>query len=62
MLCRVEIEAQYASIKHRVFLTPFVSHSNGLANLGSSRASIEPNFHKEFNFLGFVRYLSARIE
>ena len=44
------------------FLTPFVFHSNSLANWGSSRASIEAKFHKDFNFLGFVRYFSARIE
>ena len=44
------------------FLTPFVFHSNSLANQGSSRASIEVKFHKEFNFLGFVCYFSARIE
>ena len=47
---------------HRGFFDPFAFHSNSLANWGSSGASIEAKFHKVFNFLGFVRYFSARIE
>ena len=43
------------------FLTPFAFHSNSLANWGSSGVSIEVKFNKVFNFLGFLRYFSARI-
>ena len=43
-------------------MTPFAFHSNSLANWWASGASIEAKFLKVFNFLGFVRYFSARIE
>ena len=36
--------------------------SNSLASWGSSRASIEAKFYKVSNFLGFVRYFSAKNE
>ena len=44
------------------FLTQNLFHSTSLATLGSSRASVEAKFFKEFTFLGFVRYFSAKIE
>ena len=45
-----------------VFLTPDSFHSTSLATWGSSWASKEAKFIKEFNFLGFSRCFSARIE
>ena len=44
------------------FLTPDSFHSTSLASWGSSWASKEAKFVKEFNFLGFSRCFSARIE
>ena len=44
------------------FLTPDSFHSASLATWGSSCASKEAKFIKEFNFLGFSRCFSARIE
>ena len=44
------------------FLTPDSFHSTSLATWGSSWASKEAKFIKEFNFLGFSCCFSARIE
>ena len=44
------------------FLTPDSFHSASLVTWGSSCASKEAKFIKEFNFLGFSRCFSARIE
>ena len=47
---------------HRGFLTPDSFHSSSLVTWGSSWASKEAKFIKEFDFLGFSRCFSARIE
>ena len=44
------------------FLTPDSFHSTSLTTWGSSWASKEANFNKEFDFLGFSSCFSARIE
>ena len=44
------------------FLTPDSFHSTSLATWGSSWGSKEAKFIKEFDFLGFSRCFSARIE
>ena len=44
------------------FLTQDLFHSTSLATWGSSWASTEVKFFKELTFLGFVCYLSAKIE
>ena len=44
------------------FLTPYSFHSTSLMTWGSSWASKEAKFIKEFDFLGFSRCFSARIE
>ena len=44
------------------FLTPDSFHSTSLATWGSSLESKEAKFIKEFDFLGFSRCFSARIE
>ena len=46
----------------RVFFTPDSFHSISLVTWGSSWASKEVKFIKEFNFLGFSRCFSTRIE
>ena len=43
--------------RKKTIIFPIVSQ-----NWGSSRASIEAKFYKVSNFLGFMRYFSARIE
>ena len=44
------------------FLTPDSFHSTSLATWGSSWASEKAKFFKEFDFLGFSRCFSVRIE
>ena len=44
------------------FLTPDSFHSTSLVSWGSSWASKEAKFIKEFNFLGSSRCFSAKIE
>ena len=44
------------------FLTPDSFHSISLATWGSSYGSKEAKFIKEFDFLGFSRCFSAKIE
>ena len=44
------------------FLTSDSFHSTSLASWGSSWLFKEPKFIKEFDFLGFSRCFSARIE
>ena len=44
------------------FLTQELFHSTSLVTWGSNGASKEAKFFKELNFLGFVRYFSAKIE
>ena len=44
------------------FLTPDSFHSTSFTTWGSNWASKEAKFIKEFNFLGFSRCFSARIE
>ena len=44
------------------FLTQVLFHPTSLATWGSIGASNEGKFFKELTFLGFVRYLSAKIE
>ena len=48
--------------RHIGFLTQDLFHFTSLATWGSSGASKEAKFFKELTFLGFVCYLSAKIE
>ena len=58
----VIIHCIYKFNKTEGFLTQDSFHSTSLATWGSSWASKEAKFIKEFNFLGFSRCFSARIE
>ena len=59
------INVQQSSAMHKNtegFLTPDSFHSTSLETWGSSMASKEAKFIKEFDFLGFSRCFSAKIE
>ena len=52
----------HMKLGHRGILTPNSFHSTNLVTWGTSWASKEAKFIKEFNFLGFSHCFSARIE